>query len=171
MIEQVKFDGTYGLFAISFVGLTKVCLNQWRLQVETQILKLINLFIESDENADGVLTLQEFTVLMKGLEEKDLRKEEKEEKNLEPTLKINRKTRMTKERIIYLFNEALEITQIDLSLMNERQKQAVLEGDNDTVDKISPLAFTKMIMKNEVGGFGMGQVFSDLRYTLRQIDF
>ena len=37
----------------------------------------------------------------------------------------------------------------------------------DKIDKITPLAFTKMIMTNNVGGFGTSSLFSDLRYTLK----
>ena len=35
------------------------------------------------------------------------------------------------------------------------------------MDKITPLAFTKMVMANNVGGFGSATLFSDLRYTLK----
>ena len=40
--------------------------------------------------------------------------------------------------------------------------------DQDKIDKITPLAFTKMVMANNVGGFGASTLFSDVRYTLKE---
>ena len=53
-----------GLFAIQFTQFSKVCLDQWRLNIENQIKTLKTIFIECDDNNDGVLTLDEFWVLM-----------------------------------------------------------------------------------------------------------
>jgi hypothetical protein len=56
---------------------------------------------------------------MKKLEEKNIRKNDRQDLDHEPTVgDAALGTRMTKEKIVFLFNEALEITQIDLSLMN-----------------------------------------------------
>ena len=68
--NQHPFDGTYGLFTLSSISFTKLCLDHWRRQIDTQILRLINLFVESDDNSDGVLTLDEFSHLMKTMEER-----------------------------------------------------------------------------------------------------
>lgn len=51
-----------------------------------------------------------------------------------------------------MFSEALELSKME-------QKK--------NMDTITPLAFTKVIMKHQVGGFGFGNAFSDLRYTLK----
>ena len=40
------------------------------------------------------------------------------------------------------------------------------DEDEEQIDKITPLAFTEVMMRNQVGGFGTATLFSDLRYTL-----
>ena len=62
----------------------------------------------------------------------------------------------------------------DGQVINKRKKkQAEIEPAMDEInnmedlDKITPQGFTRMIMKNQVGGFAIGKVFSDLRYTLQ----
>ena len=51
----------------------------------------------------------------------------------------------------------------DAFLDNMLQMQ---ENDKEWLDKISPMAFTEVMMKNHVGGFGTGTLLSDLRITL-----
>ena len=38
--------------------------------------------------------------------------------------------------------------------------------EDEAIDKITPLAFTTMVLKNKIGGFSCTNMFSDLRYTL-----
>ena len=46
-----------GLFVMSFTQFSKICMNQWRIQIEQQIKVLQRIFVENDENNDGVLDL------------------------------------------------------------------------------------------------------------------
>jgi hypothetical protein len=83
---------------------------------------LLKIFIDFDENGDGVLTLDEFRELIKAIE-------------------VN----MPMEKIIQLFNEALDSTN------NEE------ESNNDS-DKMAPESFVETILRNKIGGFGNEQI-------------
>ena len=82
-----------------------------------------------------------------------------------------------KLRNVALFNQALDLSIDQYKEEEERlgQDEDVMlnlggnnSEDQDKIDKITPLAFTKMVMANNVGGFGASTLFSDVRYTLKE---
>lgn len=95
--------------------------------------KLLKKFIDFDANADGVLTLDEFRELMKSLEGGNIQN----------------------ERVIMLFNEALEMSS---SVRDEEVKigaigtVAAIAGGGP--DKMSPACFVEAVIRNRIGGFG-----------------
>ena len=149
-------------------------------------MKVKKIFIQGDLNGDGVMTLEEFWLNLVQMEEKMKNDKMVKTKNqnimksmtmLSPNkreispdssmvnmnhsksmmmvMQGSQDPKITSQRALDLFSEALELS------------IAEVKGN---VDKITPLAFTKVIMKHGVGGFGFGIAFSDLRYTLREFN-
>lgn len=104
-------------FEISLVVLMNIVLEEWEKYQNTQRKKLLKKFIDFDENGDGVLTLDEFKELMKNIEG----------------------SQISQDRVIMLFNEALELS----------------NREGDSTDKIEPNCFVETMMKNRVGGYGV----------------
>jgi len=75
-------------FEISLIVLLNRILEEWELFLSQVRKRLLKQFIDFDANLDGVLTLDEFRDLMKNLEGSNI----------------------PNERVIMLFNEALEMT-------------------------------------------------------------
>lgn len=85
-----------------------------------------------------------------------------------------------KMRNLRLFNEALDLSidkyiEQEVSTIDRGEHdtakhftvlRALLREDEQIVDKLDPMAFTQVIMQRGVGGFGLGNVMSDLRFTL-----
>ena len=90
-------------------------------------------FIDFDANSDGVLTLEEFRELMKSLEGGNIQN----------------------ERVIMLFNEALEMSN---NVRDEEVKvgaigsAAAIAGGGP--DKMSPGCFVEAVIRNRIGGYG-----------------
>ena len=156
-------------------------MSQWRLNVENQIKTLKTIFVLYDENHDGVLTLDEFQILMKMMLEREKAAEAEDNKNRgtdqEKTVVWNTKASLGQERHrgLRLFNEALdlsiqhfvrekELRAKDDDLMDHMRN--IGAHDDEQLDKITPMAFTEVMMRNQVGGFGTSTLFSDLRFTL-----
>ena len=77
-------------------------------------------FIDFDANSDGVLTLEEFRELMKSLEGNNI----------------------PNERVIMLFNEALEMS------------EGAGNSEGAAFDKMSPQSFVEAVIRNRIGGYG-----------------
>ena len=61
---------TADLFIISFTQFCKICLDQWKINIENQIMKVKKIFIEADLDGDGDLTLEEFWLHLVQMEER-----------------------------------------------------------------------------------------------------
>jgi len=120
-------------FEISLIVLLNRVLEEWE-HFQTQLRKkLLKKFIDFDANSDGVLTLDEFRELMKSLEGGSIQN----------------------ERVIMLFNEALEMSN---SVRDEEVKvgaigsAAAIAGGGP--DKMSPSCFVEAVIRNRIGGYG-----------------
>jgi hypothetical protein len=110
---QLHVEGR-GHFEISLVSLLRRMLLEWE-RFQTQLRKrLLKTFIDFDANGDGVLVLDEFRELMR---------------SLEPAV--------TNERIVVVFNEALE-----------------LSDDDADPDRMSPQCFVEAVIRYRLGGHG-----------------
>ena len=118
------YEPVKGFFEISLVSLLKRMLLEWEVYQSRLRKRLLKTFIDFDANGDGVLVLDEFKELMR---------------SLEPSV--------TNERIIVLFNEALEMS-----------------DDDSDPDKMSPQCFVETVIKHRLGGHGAD--FLDLTHVL-----
>jgi hypothetical protein len=114
-------------------------LDEWE-RFQAQLRKgLLKKFIDFDANGDGVLTLEEFKELMKSLEGNNI----------------------SQDRVIILFNEALEMTSTekdedDKDRVGSSGKLLVQGGQSSKAgsDKMSPQCFVEAVIRNRLGGYG-----------------
>ena len=120
-LNQVQTPETPHYFEVSLLVLLNRILEEWeRFQAHLR-KRLLKKFIDFDANGDGVLTLEEFRELMKSLEGAGI----------------------ANERVIVLFNEALEMSSND----------GATKGSGDP-DKMSPACFVEAVIRNRIGGYG-----------------
>mmetsp|Transcript_21236 Transcript_21236/g.20389 ORF Transcript_21236/g.20389 Transcript_21236/m.20389 type:complete len:121 (+) Transcript_21236:1627-1989(+) len=104
-------------------------LEEYEIYQNRQRKQLLKVFIDFDENSDGVLTLDEFRELIKSLE-----------------------GQMPMDKMIQLFNEALDSSENSLNKL--RHPNFDEEEEEENSDKMQPEAFVEMIIRNKIGGYG-----------------
>ena len=118
-------------FEISLIVLLNRMLNEWE-RFQTHLRKrLLKTFIDFDSNGDGVLVLDEFRDLMRNLEGPNI----------------------PNERVIVLFNEALEMSSTNNYGGHEKDDPSKPINNSDP-DKMSPQCFVEAVIRNRLGGYG-----------------
>jgi len=96
-VNYGNYNSNYHLYTITEQRFIELLLQEWNRYLERTKIKLMNKFVEFDDNGDGVLTFEEFEQLINNLEKS-----------------------MDRSKISELFNETLEMDEkaTDLDQMN-----------------------------------------------------
>ena len=128
------------VFEISQLVIMNRILLEWDAYQSSNKRRLLKKFIDFDLNNDGVLSLEEFKELMRGLEG--------------PAVSI--------ERVVLLFKEAVDLSNEHEQMLIQNDPEKMNGGRGALIDKISPECFVETIVKNRVGGYGFE--FLDFEY-------
>ncbi|CAI2386044.1 unnamed protein product [Moneuplotes crassus] len=125
-INYKSYNKNYARYMITKARFITIVLEQWESHKNRIYDRLIQVFEKFDENSDGVLTFDEFEVLINNI-------------GFSPNHQDDGK--ISPQKIINLFNETLDSM--------EEEGMA-----NDDMDYMSPEAFCAMAFKYKLGGYG-----------------